>query len=45
MLKLKSFLLIVLLSISLQDHCLVKFEQCVPKNPQNDEPDEPEKKN
>ena len=42
MLKLKSFLLIVLLSISLQDHCLVKFDRCVPKNPQNDEPDEPD---
>ena len=44
MLKLKSFLLIALLSISLQDHCLVKFDKCVPKNPQNDEPDEPDNK-
>ena len=42
MLKLKSFLLITLLSISLQDHCFVTIEQCVPKNPQNDEPDEPD---
>ena len=39
MLKLKSFLLIALLSISLQDHCLFKSEQCVPKNPEIDEPE------
>ena len=42
MLKLKSFLLITLLSISLQDHCFLTKEYCTPKNPQNDEQDEPD---
>jgi len=45
MFKLKSFLLIALLSISLQDHCLATFEKCVPKNPQNDNDEQAEPDN
>ena len=44
MLKLKSFLLVTLLSISIQDHCLVKFEKCVEKNSKPEEQTEPTNK-
>ncbi len=37
MLKLKSFLLITLLSISIQDHCLVKFDVCAEKDSEPEE--------